>query len=341
MSLEAGYSNIRRQYASSSSQGIGFLDYGEYRNKAFIYLTCSLSDKTGLKVGVAPERIRLRNGKTTIHTLRVLPYVQINHKINGTANISAAYAANQSYPALYQLSPMSIVIDTFLTQIGNPALSSAVRHNAYVELSLWNKLKIMPQLNFLHDGISEIYERKEFKLYRSFDNLNFREYSLHVSYDQALGACFRLKNTVMFYYNEVNHKDVRNTLNGWTYHFEGDYYHPATSSGVQLGYYRNMKKNILWQGYKMSDKDYWCISARKELWQNRISVMLSYIPPVPFGVRYNHIKEMDTPDYKEKTTLNLKSYNQMLLLKISLRLERGGTKQAENRKDNRPIERER
>ena len=91
----------------------------------------------------------------------------------------------------------------------------------------------------------------------------------------------------------------------------------------------------------MSDKDYWCVTARKELWQNRISVMLAYIPPVPFGVRYYPVKAMDTPDYKEKTTLNLQSYNQMLMLKVSLRLERGGSKPAENRKDYRLNERER
>jgi len=340
-SIEAGYSNIHRQYALGNSLGIGFLDYSESRNKAYVYLSYYLSGKTNLKFGIAPEHIRQRNRDTGINYFRMLPFVHINYKINPSANFSTGYATNQAYPLLYQLSPMGIVVDTLLTQIGNPELKFAVRHHAFAELSLWNKLKIMPQFTYISDGISEVYTQKELKLYRMFDNVSFREYSLYSSYDQMFGTYFRLKNTLLLYRSEALHEGTRNSLNGWTFHAEGDYYHPGKSFGVQLGYYRNMKKNILLQGYQMSDKDYWCISARKELWHNRISIMLSYIPPIEFGVRYDRLKEIDTPLYKEKTILNLESYNQMLLLKVSFRLDRGGSKPAENRTDNRVNERER
>jgi hypothetical protein len=341
MTAEAGYSNIRRQYTSSSHQGTGFLDYSEYRNKAFVYLSCFLSENTGLKFGIAPEHIRQRNYQVEKKSIRLLPYIQISHAISRTASLSACYATNQSYPALYQLSPMSMVVDTFLTQIGNPLLRSAVRHQAFIELSLWDKLKIMPRFHYIRDGISEVYDRKEYKHYRTFDNINFREYSLHVSYDQPFGDFFRLKNTVMLYHSEALHEDVRSTVNGWTCRLEGDYYHPSTSFGVQLGYYRNMKKNILWQGYQMSDKDYWCITARKELWRNRISVAMSYIPPLALGVRYNQQKEMNTPIYQERTSQNLASYNQMLLLKVSIRLERGSGKGADSHIEKSGNDRER
>ena len=340
-SLEAGYSNISRQYTLGNSLGIGFFDYSEFRNKAYVYLSCILSAKAGLKFGVAPEHIRQRNSNKGLNYFRILPFLNFNYKISPSANLSTGYAANQTYPLLYQLSPMGIVVDTFLTQIGNPVLKFAVRHHAFAELSLWNKLKIMPQFTYVSDGISEIYTQKDLKLYRMFENINFREYSLYASYDQMLGTNIKLKNNILFYHSEALHDGTHNSVNGWTFHAEGDYYHPGKSFGVQLGYYRNMKKNILWQGYQMSDKDYWCISARKELWHNRISIVLSYIPPITFGVRYDSMKEIDMPLYKEKTTLNLESYNQMLLLKISFRLDRGGNKPAENRTDNRINERER
>ena len=148
MSVETGYSHIFRQYASTSSHGSGFLDYSEYRNKIYAYLSCYLSDKTGLKLGLAPEFIRLRNGEMEKTTLRLLPYLHINHPISRTATLSMGYATNQSYPSLYQLSPIRIVVDTILTQMGNPALISAVKHRAYAELSLWNKLIITPQFNY-------------------------------------------------------------------------------------------------------------------------------------------------------------------------------------------------
>ena len=200
----------------------------------------------------------------------------------------------------------------------------------------------MPQFNYIIDGVSEVYSMKGNRLYRTFDNVNFREYSLHTSYNQMFGAYFRLKSSVKLYHSEALHEGVHSSVNGWTFHAESDYYHPESSFGVQLGYYRNMKKNILWQGYQMSERDYWCVTARKELVKNRISVMLSYIPPLAFGIRYDRMKKIDTPLYKENTTQNLNMYNQMLLLKVSFRFERGGgSTPTESRTGNRYDARER
>ncbi|MDR0575699.1 MAG: TonB-dependent receptor [Tannerella sp.] len=327
MSAEAGYSNIRRRYASTSDRGTGFLDYGEQRHKAYAYLSYNPSDQAGLKSGVAIERINTRNRGTSGNYVRILPFFQVGYKINRMVNIHAGYAAGQSYLPLYQLSPMSLVIDTFLTQIGNPDLKSAVRHHIFAELTLWGQLKIIPQFNFIRHAVSEVYEIKEYKLYRTFDNVNTREYSVQAAYDRMLGY-FRLKNAVTFRHGEAFHQGIRNSMNDWLFLSEVNWYHSDAAFGVQLGYYRNMKKNILWQGSQMSGRDYWRVSAQKELWRKRISVMLSYIPPMTFGLRYDRVKEIDTPLYGEKTTLHLDSYNQMLLLKISVRFERGGIKSA-------------
>ena len=341
ISLESGYSNIMRRYASGSSQGRGFLDYSENRNKAYLYLSGALSGKSGFKAGAAIEHIVKRNRETENKSLQALPFLWINYHANRTAGITAGYAATQSYPLLYQLSPMSIVIDTFLTRIGNPDLKIAVRHHIYVELTLWNKLKIMPQLNIINNDIGEVYDWKEYKLYRTFENIQYRAYNLNLSYNQPLGKYIHLKNTIMLYHDIASYRGTRNTLNGWIYMAEADYNHPATSSDIQVGYYRNMRKNILWQGYQMTDKDYWAVSLRKEWWKNRISTTLTYIPPITLGVRYDRINEIDAPQYKEKTVMHLESFNQMLLLKISLRFGRGSTKPAESRADRKNIERER
>lgn len=326
MSAEAGYSSIWRRYASGSSQGKGFLDYGEYRNKAFAYLAYYPSDKTVLKSGIALEHIKRRDRDAGERYLRALPFLQINYRISRTASLLAVYATSQFYPALYQLSPMSLVIDTFLTQTGNPALRSAVRHGTFVELTLWSSLKVSPRFNFIRDGISEVYDKKGDKLYRTFDNMNINEYSLHASYDRMSGLYFRLKNAVMLYHSEALHNGVRSSLNGWTFQSEINYYHPGMAAGAQIGYYRNMQKQILWQGYQMSDKDCWRVSIQKELWRKRVSVMISYIPPIAFGVRYSRTKAIDMPLYREKTTLDLSSYSQMLLMKVNVRFEGGGIK---------------
>jgi hypothetical protein len=284
-----------------------------------------------LKAGIAIEQIWQRNLERENSYFRLLPYVKLNFAIGKEVKIAAGYNTGQSYPLLYQLSPMNIVIDTFLIQAGNPVLKSAIKHQAIVELSLWNKLLISPRFNYYCDGISEVYEKKVNNLYRTFDNMDFREYSLHASYSQTIGKSINFRNTVWIYHHEAQKEGIRSSINGWTFHSEIDYYNQDAFVGAQLGYSRNMKRNILWQGFQMSDKDYWFISARKELWQNRISVMLTYIPPVSLGIRYDRTKEMDTPLYKEKTTSNLFSYSRMLLLKVSFRFDRGSRKPSESR----------
>ena len=339
-SLESGYSNSWRQYAMGTGNGIGFLDYGELRNNVFTYFTASLSDKIGLKSGVALEHIKQRNDKKVRQSVRVLPYLWLNYSMNPKVNITSGYAVNQVYPVLYQFSPTSIRIEMYVTQNGNPDLKPAVRHHVFTDFSLNNKLKIMPQFIFIKDGISELYDQNHSHINRTFENINFREYNLHVSFEQKMGANFRLNNTAILFHNEALHAGIKNSLNGWILQSEVDYYHSGAAAGVQLGYYRNMIKNLLWQGYQMSDKDYWCVTAQKKLWQNRASITLSYIPPIAFGVRYDRVKEINSPLYKEKSVTNLETYNRMLLLKVSLRFGRGNTKPTESKIDRRMDERE-
>jgi hypothetical protein len=329
LSLESGYSNIWRMYGSESSLGRGFLDYKEYRNKVFLYLSFFLSDRMWLKSGLAMEHIKTRGKYNHNDYLRALPYLQLYYSFNQKEKIQINYSTNQSYPSLNQLSPMSLAIDTFLTQVGNPALKSAIRHQFFMEFTLRNKIKIIPQFVFVNDGISEVYERKEFKLFRTFSNIQIREYSIQTVYNQVLNDRFRLKNAVLFYYDEAHHNEVFNSVNGWILQSEINYYNQPAYFGVQLGYYRNMRKNILWQAYQMQNRDYWCISVQKELWHNRVSVMLSYIPPVSLGIRYDRIKATETTTYQEKAVVDMASQKQMLLLKVNIRFEQGNVKPVE------------
>jgi hypothetical protein len=333
LSLESGYSNIWRMYGSQSSQGRGFLDYHEYRNKAFAYFSFFQSDRFWLKTGIAIENIKIKGNHARNDYLRVLPTVQANYKINQDARLMFNYSANQSYPALYRLSPMNLVIDTFLTQIGNPSLKSALKHQIFCELTLWNKIKVSPKLVYIDDDVSEVYEKKEFKLYRTFKNIRTREYSIQASYNQAFGDCLRTKNALLYYYDEVMDEGIFNSLNGWTLQSEIYYYNQRKAAGVQVGYYRNMRKSILRQGFQMQNRDYWCVSLQKELWHNRISAALTYIPPLSLGVRYDRAKQMETPIYCEKTVTDMSSQKQMLVLKVNIRFERGSVKPVDKRKN--------
>lgn len=329
LSINLGYSNAWRMYGSESSHGRGFLNYREYRNKAFAYLVFNPSKKIRTKFGAAIEHINSYDKDIKSSYIRILPYMQTNFNLRKDMNVNLSYSTNQHYPLLYQLSPMSLVIDTFLTQIGNPELKSTLRHTVSARISLWNRLTITPSFNYIHDEISELYIEKENKLYRSFNNIDMKEYSMQITYDQPVGKHIHFKNIVTYYRGEALNTEIKMRPAGWLINSEISYYHPAKSFGVQFGYYRNMKKQILSQGYQMTDKDNWLISANKSLWNKRIYVELSYIPPIPTGIRYNQLRVLETSLYKENTSRYLKSYNNMFLIKICFRFNQGTNKSLE------------
>lgn len=329
-SFNLGYSNSWRKYASNSSQGVGFLDYREYRNKYFGYVSVYPSRDVQFKVGTAIENVNFYNRDAKTNYRRVLPYAQLNCNFGKAVNLNASYSTNQYYPALYQLSPMSFVIDNYLSQVGNPGLKSALIHTAALRLSLWNKLTINPIVNYTKDNITESYIEKEYKLYRTFYNLDTKEFRIQTTFDQPVGKYFKWSNLVTFYRNGASGAEYHSNPNGLLIDSKISYYNPEKSFGVELGYHRNMKKQIISQGYRMFDKDNWQIGISKELWKKRIAVSCSYIPPISLGVQYDQLRVLNSSLYNERTSLNLKSYNNMLLLKLSFRF---------NHDRNKPVER--
>jgi hypothetical protein len=327
--LTFGYTDIWRKYASESAHGKGFLDYRERRNKVFLYFLFHPSGRLTAKLGMAAEQIRINNRNSENNYWRVLPYIQLNYKLNPNWNINLSYATDQDYPSLYQLSPMSAVIDTFLTQIGNPELKSSVRQTVSVRLSFRGRLTIVPSFSYTYDWIGEKYMKEEYKLYKTFHNIHTRENKLHLIYEQPFGRYFQWKNRLTGYYDIAMSGAVSNSVKGLLANSEINYYHPEKSFGMQLGYYRNMQKQILWQGYQMTGKDNWLITASKEFWNKRLSIRISYLPPVSWGIRYNQWKEVDTSLYKEKTCLNLEPYNHMFFVRINFRFDRESIKPSE------------
>lgn len=318
-SVSGGYSNSWRKYASNSSQGVGFLDYREFRNKYFCYLSIYPSSAMQFKIGAAIEEVNSYNREVKIDYNRILPYAQLNFNLSKAANLNASYSTSQYYPSLYQLSPMSLVIDNYLSQTGNGELKSAVTHTAAIRLSLWNRLSICPMFNYTKDDISELYLEKEYKLYRTFTNLDTREYRMQATFEQAIGNCFRWSNSATLYRTEALTTEPKNRAEGWLVDSRISYYSPEKAFGFQVEYHRNMKKQVLSQGYRMIDKDNWLIGVNKEFLGKRISLALNYIPPVSLGVRSEQLKVLSSSFYNERTSFNLKPYNQMLLLKIAFR----------------------
>ncbi|MDR2809082.1 MAG: outer membrane beta-barrel protein [Tannerellaceae bacterium] len=318
-SADMGYSNSWRKYASQSSRGKGFFDYDEYRHIIFAYLSSVLSDQINMMSGLGVETVKIRNRNSINNVTYILPRLSIHYKPSPALSMEMNYTATPRYPVMYQISPMSVKVDNYLTQTGNPNLMPSLRHTASLRFGWKDKLTIEPVFHFTYNGFSESYQKNDYKLYRTFRNIHTREYAVNGWYDQAIGRYIRLSGNLTFYHGVAAGEGIENAVTGWLAAAEAGYYHPRHHFGMRFGFYRNMKKNALWQGYQMLNKDNWLLELNKIFPHTGLSVTLSYIPPLSYGIRKEQTKQMDTPLYSEATRIRLDAYYNLLLLKINFR----------------------
>ena len=67
--------------------------------------------------------------------------------------------------------------------------------------------------------------------------------------------------------------------------------------------------------------------AQKAFLNNRLSVSLIYVPPLHLGVRTHQRSCVETPFYHVVQNLNLKTYDNMLLVRLQFRFNTGKFRQ--------------
>lgn len=337
-SLNAGYSNVWRKYDSFSESYItdeagerreNLLDYHEARHKFYSYLSVVPFEKLSVKAGVAVENSSVDNNTTNRSYWNIQPYLQLNYKANKHVNIHTSYTTATYYPSLFQLSRLSTITDSAMVQVGNPDLKSALQHTVSTRFTFWDRLSFVGTFKYTPKNISEVHQYDSYMYMRTFENLNMKEYTLQAVYDQSIGPYVTWNSLFTYYYGRIKQGDISNSASGWMLDSEINYFNPRHNLGMQLGYYRGMRKQVLLQGYQMMEMDTWMLSISKQFWNKRLSVNLSYIPPISWGVRYDQERDINTPSYKENLNLNLKTYTNMILLRVSLRFNSGKVKRTD------------
>lgn len=322
IALSIGYVNVWRKYDAKNKKKDTFLNYNEKRNQLFAYLQYKVNEKLIVKFGSSLEYINISNNDRNIFW-NIQPYFQLNFKINNKTNLNFSYLTNSYYPTLYQLSPMTKAIDSIMIQSGNPNLKSAVRHTISAKLILWDHLTIRPIFRFTPKRISETYNYNGSNYYCTFANINVKQHIIQAIYDQSLGKYLNLSNTIAYYDNRACYQGIKNKYQGLILNSVIEYFNSKWDFSAKLGYYRNIDKGILLQGYQMINMDYWIISGQKQFWNKRVSFMISYFPPMEWNVRDKLDKKINTSFYNEKYSQSLKPYRNMLIVRIGLRFNKG------------------
>lgn len=84
-----------------------------------------------------------------------------------------------------------------------------------------------------------------------------------------------------------------------------------------------MSKVPLPQGYEQNGQDIWQMSLRRNFFHDQINVSFDYVPPIRLGVRENQYRVIETSFFKESQQLNLRTYDNMILLRVGFRIHNG------------------
>jgi len=318
-----GYSNNWRKYGSDSFAGEKFIDYKEFRNKFFFYFVSNINEHIQTKIGSSFDHIRISSLEYKNTQFTIQPHVQIGYSPNEDLNIGLSYVTNSDNPTLSQLSIMPITLDTIVNQIGNPELKTSVNHIFSAGVSYKNRLHFKAEYKHSPNGLCEAIDKINNRNYITFNNIKIQEYSFHFDYNQPFLNHFNWKSSVIYYLDRAKHDGIKNKTDGWLINSEIGYFNPKHDLGIQFGYYKNMSKRIMWQGYQMEDYDKWEITAKKHFWNKQISVMLSYVPPIDLGIHYKQERRFDSPMFIENSYLNMRTFRNMLFLKVEFRINKG------------------
>lgn len=324
-SLNFGYSGTWNLYRfrQTNSSNLSGTKSNENRQNLFSYLDYAFNPQLSGRAGLALESVHVSDA-TSSHTYnKLLPAVSLNYIASQNLQIFADYSSEMAYPKLSQLSPISYNLDERMLAVGNANLKPYVKNELNLQAVLWQSLIFAGLYQFSNDYIYDYYSLEESIYKRSFLNAKQSALAFLVMYDWKISKNLTWRNSFQVSHERASVNGEANHANNIKVNSRLSYYFTPCKMWVQMSYYRNMSKVPLLQGYEQNGQDIWQLSLRRNFFRDQINVSLDYVPPIQLGVRETQNRMIETSFFKENQRLNLGTYDNMILLRVSFRLHNG------------------
>ena len=323
LNLNLGQANIIRNYNSRELNANDTWYRDEYRERLYTYLTYRITNKINIRLGGAWQYLNMGDDAQKKKFNSFQPYFRVNYTPNDNLNINSLYSAFTLFPSLYELSNNPVQLDSLMIGVGNPQLKPATVHQASLGITLFKKFSINTQYSSSPAMISPVYEKCESLFYRTWQNMQSHDLAMIFNLQTPLGEYFEINALLEYHYQKLKYQNLENKYNTWMGNATLSFYHPTLALGADLSYSRSMDKNAMIQGYRMTNMDIWDLTVFKQFWDRRIQLMVSYVVPLSWGRRTSQINAIETPFYAQQEYFGLKTYNNMLFIRFSIRFNKG------------------
>lgn len=328
MSFNFGYRGVWNRYKTlDRGSGLTLTDNNEERHNAYIYFDWSPKENILLHGGTGMEVIQKNGIDERRNWTEFLPQLTATWQFSGNMQLIAEYTTKMEYPSLYQVSASQNTIDRWLTQTGNSQLSPSRRHTFLFQGIFFESLILGFEYSHTHNSINEWYEMTEGDgMIKTFTNGRSKEIGAVVAYEWEIVEGLTWNNTIQWQWQHVGGKGLSNHSSNISLHSNMEYWIKPVELLWGIDYMREMRKEPLLQGWQEYGQDLWQISLRKSIFNKSLSFSFNYIPPIHMGVRANQESNINTARFSQNITQNLRTYDNLLMLRIEWRFNKGRNK---------------
>lgn len=326
MSLNIGYMGTWNRYDTHTKHGNRLVAQTiDSRHQAYACYDFMPSGNLLLHVGIGFEHI----GRTGLGGIdkgynNLLPQATLTYLPSETVRITADYNANMEYPLQYQLSAAGYDIDSLMHYEGNPLLAPARTHRLSLSVGVGDAFYASVEYNNTHDFLTEWYAPLGGgKFLSTFGNARYHNFKAMAGYDWKISKYVVWSNTLQLSYDKIRLGNIADDYTNFNMVSELRYWLNPWRMQLMGVYSRNMVREPQLQGWSDYGQDMWQVAAQKSFFDNRLAVSLIYIPPLHVGLRRHQRSCVETPFYRTVQSLNLKTYDNMVLLRLQFRFSTG------------------
>ncbi|MCD6090569.1 MAG: outer membrane beta-barrel protein [Bacteroidales bacterium] len=299
----------------------------ETRHKLYAYYSSKLGNKVSYKLGLAGEYSHPKSGEIDQSYFIYQPHLDLNISAHKMLNIKLKYRADSDYPSMKQVNPFTHTIDPYTIETGNPYLEPELTHKISARFRIMQGLiSLEPYYHFSNNWINKVITPLDGNIFEySYDNVgNYESTGFKINFNLPMfKQSLFLQSNADFFQSSISYNGKSNTVNDWVMNTQLLYINKKYHSVAGLNYQKGIKKLINAQGYEYYNTDYWLIFIQQPLLKNKMTVMLSYMLPIDFGVTYEQGSYIDTGLYRATTAYDISMLKNTLMLRLTYRFTKG------------------
>lgn len=329
MALNFGYRGIWNNYKTFNRDNNQLLSkYEDNRHNGYAFFDWSFANSLLLHIGTGVESIHNNSFNSKRDWLNFLPQTTVTWQPSENVQLMGEYTARMEYPSLYQVSASPAFIDQWLIQTGNPQLTPSRCQTVSLQATFFDALILGAEYVHSSNSITDWYEKSDGNRYlKTFTNARNREFRTVAAYEWTITKGLTWNNIIQWQWQEIAGHGLANHASNLSWNSNMEYWIKPIELLVKVEYSREMQKIPLLQGWQQFGQDLWQLSLRKTFINNSLSVSLNYVPPIHIGVRTAQKSCIETPSLNLSQNLNLRTYDNLLMLRIEWRFNKGRNKQ--------------